>query len=86
MSTLNAPVPADPRLEARDGQETPTSAPVSPRRKGAGGSVWWRHALGVLALVWALFPILFIYSAATNPSGTLNTASLLPSGCSTKNV
>ena len=85
MSTVNAPVPADPRLDARVQEQTGTSAPASPKRGGLGGSVWWRHALGILALMWALFPILFIYSAATNPSGTLNTASLLPSGFSTKN-
>jgi arabinogalactan oligomer / maltooligosaccharide transport system permease protein len=84
MSTLNAPVPADPHLtdiEAEPSRRTP----VSPKRKGLGGQVWWRHALGILALAWAIFPILFIYSAATNPSGTLNTASLLPSGFSTVN-
>ncbi|MFC7595381.1 sugar ABC transporter permease [Terrabacter sp. GCM10028922] len=85
MSTVNAPVPADPRMDARVQEETGGTTPASPKRRGLGGSVWWRHALGILALVWALFPILFIYSAATNPSGTLNTASLLPSGFSTKN-
>ncbi len=85
MSTLNAPVPADPRLDTRIEQETGAPTPPSPKRRGPGGSVWWRHALGILALMWALFPILFIYSAATNPSGTLNTASLWPSGFSTKN-
>ncbi|HET7801456.1 MAG TPA: sugar ABC transporter permease [Humibacillus xanthopallidus] len=86
MSSVNAPVPADPRLEKRLESETheqPT--PPSPGRRGLGGHVWWRHLLGILALVWALFPILFIYSAATNPSGTLNTASVLPSGFSTLN-
>ena len=30
--------------------------------------------LAIVALVWALFPIVFIVSAAINPSGTLNTA------------
>jgi arabinogalactan oligomer / maltooligosaccharide transport system permease protein len=84
MSTLNAPVPADPHLAAVDA-EAPSRTPSSPKRKGLGGQVWWRHALGILALAWAIFPILFIYSAATNPSGTLNTASLLPSGFSTVN-
>ena len=57
--------------------------------KGPGlfvGRAWWRHALGVLALSWALFPILFIYSAATNPAGTLNSASLVPSGFSLANL
>ena len=85
MATVNAPVPADPRMDTRVAEETGASTPTSPRRGGFGGSVWWRHALGILALMWALFPILFIYSAATNPSGTLNTASLWPSGFSTKN-
>src|SRR6476659_1173902 len=85
MATVNAPVPADPRMDTRITEETGEPRPASPKRGGLGGSVWWRHALGILALMWALFPILFIYSAATNPSGTLNTASLWPSGFSTKN-
>ena len=84
---MSAPVPTDPRLDHRLEVETGEHvdhAP-SPKRPGVGGQVWRRHALGILALMWALFPILFIYSAATNPSGTLNTASLWPSGFSTKN-
>ncbi|NUO35965.1 MAG: sugar ABC transporter permease [Dermatophilaceae bacterium] len=85
MSTVNAPVPTDPRLETRVESETGRSTPSSPKRSGLGGRVWWRHALGLVALAWALFPILFIWSAATNPSGTLNTASLWPSGFSTAN-
>src|SRR6478735_98327 len=84
MSALNAPVPAGPRLEPLE-VETTQPTPVSPKRTGLGNQVWWRHALGILALAWALFPIFFIYSAATNPSGTLNTASLLPSGFSLAN-
>ena len=40
--------------------------------------IWWRHALAVLALIWALFPVLFILSAALNPVGTLNSASPVP--------
>lgn len=84
MSTVNAPLPTDPRLETR------VDAAVgrhieTPDGGGMGRRVWWRHLLGILALVWALFPIVFIYSAATNPSGTLNTASLLPSGFSLSN-
>ena len=64
-----------------------TTMSASPRGRGFFvGRVWWRHALGVLALSWALFPILFIYSAATNPSGTLNSATLLPSGFSLNNL
>ena len=84
MSGINAPLPTDPRIEHRVEAET-KETPASPKRAGMGGQVWWRHALAVVALIWALFPILFIYSAATNPSGTLNTASLMPQGFSTVN-
>lgn len=54
----------------------------APRAPRSGGRVWWRHLLGVLALAWSLFPIVFVLSAALDPAGTLNTASLLPSGFS----
>ena len=56
---------------------------TAPRRPGGG--VWWRHLLAVVAIVWALFPIVFIVSAAINPSGTLNTAELLPTRMSWSN-
>jgi len=47
--------------------------------------MWWRHGLAVVALIWSLFPIVFIVSAAINPSGTLNTAELLPNDMSMTN-
>ncbi len=56
----------------------------APRRR-RGGGVWWRHLLAIVAIVWALFPIVFIVSAAINPSGTLNTAELLPTRMSWSN-
>ncbi|HET7396988.1 MAG TPA: sugar ABC transporter permease [Intrasporangium sp.] len=65
------------RVEAvTDTKNAPTS-----RRSG----VWWRHALAILALVWALFPIVFLVSAALNPAGTLSSAELLPTGTSFTN-
>jgi arabinogalactan oligomer / maltooligosaccharide transport system permease protein len=54
-----------------------------PRRSSRG--VWWRHGLAILALVWSLFPIVFIISAALNPSGTMNTAELFPKNVSMTN-
>ena len=47
--------------------------------------VWWRHALAIVALIWALFPVLFILSAALNPAGTLSASSPIPQHFSTKN-
>jgi arabinogalactan oligomer/maltooligosaccharide transport system permease protein len=40
--------------------------------------VGWRHLVGLLALVFSLFPILFVVSAAVNPLGTLSSSSLVP--------
>src|SRR5665648_607125 len=57
---------------------------VQPPRRSSR-RVWWRHGLAILALVWSLFPIVFIISAALNPSGTLNTAELLPKNISMTN-
>ncbi|GAB3204931.1 sugar ABC transporter permease [Marinactinospora thermotolerans] len=46
----------------------------------------WRHLLLVVALVFALFPVLFVVSAALNPLGTLSSSSLVPQGVSTANL
>ncbi|EWT05596.1 sugar ABC transporter permease [Intrasporangium chromatireducens Q5-1] len=46
---------------------------------------WWKYALAGVALVWALFPIVFIVSAAMNPSGTLSTTSLVPNNAGLDN-
>ena len=41
-------------------------------------AVGWRHAAGLAAVVFSLFPILFVVSAALNPLGTLSSTGLLP--------
>ncbi|MGW5237772.1 sugar ABC transporter permease [Monashia sp. NPDC004114] len=46
---------------------------------------WWKYVLAIIALIWALFPIVFIVSAAFNPSGTLSTTQLLPNNIGTDN-
>lgn len=45
----------------------------------------WRHAVGVAAVVFSLFPILFVVSAAFNPVGSLSSTELYPTGASTAN-
>ena len=47
--------------------------------------VGWRHLVGVLALLFSLFPIVFVLSAALNPVGTLSSAELIPTGASLAN-
>ena len=45
----------------------------------------WRHAIGLLALAFSIFPILFVLSAALNPLGTLSSSQLVPSNASFSN-
>ena len=55
-----------------------------PRRRRAGVRAAGRGGgtrLAVVALIWSLFPIVFIVSAALNPAGTLETSQLLPDQC-----
>lgn len=49
------------------------------------GRAGWRHLVALLACVFALFPILFVVSAALNPLGTLSSSTLIPTGASTAN-
>lgn len=73
---LDAQVEADARTERR--------RTVKPSRS-RGSGVWWRHALAILALVYALFPILFIVSSAFNDTGTLSSSSLIPNNAGVQN-
>ena len=38
----------------------------------------WRHAAGLLAVAFSLFPIVFVVSAALNPQGSLSSTQLIP--------
>jgi arabinogalactan oligomer/maltooligosaccharide transport system permease protein len=60
---------------------TTASRAESRHRMSAGrwfAEIGWRHVVGVLAVAFAVFPILFVLSASVNPSGSLSSASLLP--------
>ncbi|WP_433826095.1 sugar ABC transporter permease [Actinoplanes sp. CA-015351] len=47
--------------------------------------VGWRHLVGLLGLGFALGPLLFVFSAAINPQGTLSSSTLVPTGASAEN-
>ncbi|MEU5946982.1 sugar ABC transporter permease [Micromonospora sp. NPDC047465] len=64
------------------------AAPAANRNAGRNrwfAQVGWRHLVGVLAVVFSLFPILFVLSAALNPLGTLSSTELVPTGASFDN-
>ncbi|MGN9764684.1 sugar ABC transporter permease [Micromonospora sp. SD12] len=69
---------------------TRTDAPVANRNAAGRRNRWfaqvgWRHLVGILAVAFSLFPILFVVSAALNPLGTLSSTELLPTGASLEN-
>ncbi|GAA2706036.1 sugar ABC transporter permease [Micromonospora olivasterospora] len=70
---------------------THADAPAGNRNAGRASKgrwfaqVGWRHVVGVLAVAFSLFPILFVLSAALNPLGTLSSTELLPTGASVEN-
>jgi arabinogalactan oligomer/maltooligosaccharide transport system permease protein len=47
--------------------------------------VGWRHIVAIVACLFALFPIVFVVSAAFNPLGTLSSTSLVPTQFNTSN-
>lgn len=66
MSTLDRAVDV-PRVKSRKG----------PRPMRLGGN-WWRHIIGIVAAVWALFPVAYVVTAAFNGDSTLNGATIVP--------
>jgi arabinogalactan oligomer / maltooligosaccharide transport system permease protein len=71
-------------------RELPPSGPPPVARLGSSKGSWfrqvgWRHLVGIVGLVFAIFPILFLVSAAFNPLGTLSSSQLIPNGASFAN-
>src|SRR5687767_605339 len=81
--------------------QVPTAVPVvKKRRRGSDAdaaprvkmsfSRWfrelgWRYVIGVLAVLWALFPVSYLVSAALNPLGNVVTSTMIPSSFSLDN-
>jgi len=68
---------------------TPEQRPTFKKPKQSFGrwfsEVGWRHVVGVLAVIWALFPVSYIISASLNPLGTVVSTSLIPNAFSLEN-
>jgi arabinogalactan oligomer / maltooligosaccharide transport system permease protein len=68
--------------EGRSGRRG-AGGPTPPRQNRLTGARWfqevgWRHVVGIIAVLWALFPISYIISAALNPLGTLVSTTVIP--------
>ncbi|GAB3946248.1 sugar ABC transporter permease [Micromonospora vulcania] len=56
-----------------------TTRTVTARRRNRWlAQVGWRHLVAVLGVLFSLFPIVFVLSAALNPLGTLSSTQLVP--------
>ncbi|GHD14529.1 sugar ABC transporter permease [Nocardiopsis kunsanensis] len=65
--------------------------PVHRRTTGTRFALWarrlgWRHAVMLVVVAFAVFPVLFVVSAALNPLGTLSSSQLWPTGASFDNA
>ena len=47
--------------------------------------IGWRHVVGVLAVLWALFPVSYLVSASLNPLGNVVTSTMIPTSFSFDN-
>jgi arabinogalactan oligomer/maltooligosaccharide transport system permease protein len=72
--TTRLPAPADlvPRDSRRSARDTKLSASRWWREVG------WRHIGGVVAIVFAVVPVLYVVSAAVNPLGTVVSTDVIP--------
>jgi len=57
---------------------TPRVARKPRRRRPKFRDTWWRHCVGILAAIFALFPVAYILSAAFSSTATLTGARLIP--------
>jgi arabinogalactan oligomer/maltooligosaccharide transport system permease protein len=48
------------------------------RRKSGFASDWWRYLVGLLAIAFAVFPILYVISSAFNPVDSLGSTGVIP--------
>ena len=82
----------EPRTGRAPGSPRPasSSSPVGTAARRHARRRWWRevgwrHAVGALAVAFAVFPVLYIVSAAFNPIGSVVSTGLLPDAFSLVN-
>jgi arabinogalactan oligomer / maltooligosaccharide transport system permease protein len=71
---------APAQLAGGRGDGTGRTLPPQPRISGARWwkEVGWRHVVGIVAVVFAVVPILYLVSASLNPQGSVVTTGVIP--------
>ena len=64
-----------------------TTAPARTRQSPAKWlrTLGWRHLVGVIAVAFAVFPVIWVMSASVNPAGTLLSQKLIPDNANLDN-
>lgn len=80
---LRAGTPTGPGRLAAPGGDGPSSPSTPPAAYRMSRGRWWRevgwrHVVGLAAVAFAVFPVLYIISAAFNPLGSVVSTDLLP--------
>ena len=66
-------------------QRVRTREKKAPQPRASFGDTWWRHLVGVVAAVFALFPVWFVASAAFSDQDSVSGTTFLPNHLTTKN-
>jgi arabinogalactan oligomer / maltooligosaccharide transport system permease protein len=72
-------------VEETAGAVAQTRAQRGPRLRWPRNDTWWRHLVGIAALIFAGFPVVYVISAAFNADSTIQSASLIPRKVTTDN-
>ena len=57
---------------------TPVAVEAPPKRRPKFKDTWWRHIVAIIAMLIALFPVIYVVSSAFNASNTLQAAQVIP--------
>jgi arabinogalactan oligomer/maltooligosaccharide transport system permease protein len=79
-----APISPGERLEQVAGA-LPAAAETPRPSRAPFRELWWRYLVGLIAMAFALFPIVYVVSAAFNPVPSLSTATVVPEGVTLDN-
>lgn len=72
---MSSSVPTSTAGPASTGAHTGPAAELAPQRRMSFGrwfrTLGWRHLVGLVAVVFSVFPLLYVLSSALNPTGSL---------------
>lgn len=81
----STPIPAERVVTAALETAAGVTAEAPKPARAPFREVWWRYLVGLLAMAFALFPVVYVVSAAFNPVPSLSTASIIPEGITLEN-